>query len=89
MIVTIRVNEDGITLGIGFGTDMVSLDGFFDVCNDVNLGGFLLGDLVVSTDVKFLGSDEVNKLALSDGKVLVTIIVIYMKLNLGLILGGI
>ena len=37
-------NVDSIVLGIDVGTDLGSLDGSFDVYNDVKLEWLLLGD---------------------------------------------
>ena len=37
-------NVDGITFGVNVGTDLVSLDGYFDGFNAVNLERLLFGD---------------------------------------------
>ena len=66
-------NVNGITLGIDIGTDMVSLEGYFDVSNDDKVEGLYLGDSMKSTDGGLLGYDEAIKLGLSDGKVIYNI----------------
>ena len=43
VLVTILVNIDGITLGIDVGTELVALDGYFDVSNDGRLEEIFLG----------------------------------------------
>ena len=55
---TILVNVDGITVGHDVGTELVSLDWYFDVSIDGKLEGLLLGNSLVYTDGKVLGSDE-------------------------------
>ena len=57
-ILGILGNVYGITLGIDIRTKLGFLDGSFDVSNDGNLEGLLLGDSLRSTDGKLLGSDE-------------------------------
>ena len=53
---TILLNLDGITLGIDVVTDMGSLDVSFDGYNYGNLEGLYLGDSLVCTYGKVLGS---------------------------------
>ena len=72
---TILGNLDGITLGIYVGTDQGSLDGSIDGPNDGKFEGFFLGDSLVSTVGKVLGSYYGIKLVLSYCKVLGTILV--------------
>ena len=43
-LITVLGNVDSIVLGIDVGTDLDSLDGSFDVYNDVKLEWLLLGD---------------------------------------------
>ena len=74
MIVIIIVNVDGITVKIDVLTELVSLDGSLDDYNDGLLEGLLLGDSLVSTDGKALGSDEGTKTIFTDGKVLFNIL---------------
>ena len=58
MLGAILVNVDLITLGIGVGTYMGSLDGSFDGYNDGKLEVIFIGDSLASNDGKVLGSDE-------------------------------
>ena len=65
---------DGITLRLDVVTELGSLDGYFDGYNYVKIEVVLLGDSLVFTDDKVLGSNEGLKLVLSDSKLLVTIL---------------
>ena len=58
MIVTILVNLDVITLGIGVGTDLGGLYGCSDGSTNDKLEGLFLCDFMESTDGKMLGSNE-------------------------------
>ena len=49
-IETILGNVDGITLGIDFVTEQGSSEEYFDVCNNGNLEGLLIGSSLGSTD---------------------------------------
>ena len=79
---TILGNEDRITLGLDVGTYLVSLYGSFDGFNNVNIEGLLLGGSLQYNHGKVLGSDEYNKLGISDGKVTVTILVNVYEITL-------
>ena len=83
----ILVNVDGITLGLGVVTDRGYLYVSFDVSNDGNLDGLLIGGSLGSTDGEVLGSDEGIKLILSYGKVLGTILGNVYGITLGLGVG--
>ena len=56
--VTILGNVDRITLWLNIGTNLGFLDGSFDGSNEGRLEKLLLGDPMVSTDVKLFRSDE-------------------------------
>ena len=56
------------------GTELVYLYGYIDGYNYFNLEVLLLGQSLVYTDGKVLGSDEGIKLGLSFGKVIGTIL---------------
>ena len=58
MLVTILGNVDGIKLRLDIGTELGFLDESYDGYNEGNLEGLLLGDSLVSTNGKVLGSDE-------------------------------
>ena len=51
-------NVNIITLGLDIGTKLDCLDGSFDDSNEGNIAGLLLGESLVSTDVKVFGYDE-------------------------------
>ena len=57
VIANIIVNVDGITLVLDVGTELSSLDGYFDGSNNGRPEVVLLGDSPVSTDGKVLSSD--------------------------------
>ena len=84
---TILVNVDRITLELDFGTELGSLDEYFDVSNDVNIEGLLLGESLISTDGKVFGSDKGTKLGSNDGNVNCTIIGNIYVITLGLDVG--
>ena len=84
MLGTIIGNIYGITLGMDVGTELISLDGSFDVFNDGKLEGLLLGGSLGYTGSKFLGSDECIKLISTDGKVVGTILGDFFGVTLGL-----
>ena len=63
-------NLDRFTLGFDVERDLGYLDGSFDGSNDGKLEGFLLEDLVGSTDDKVLVFDEGIKLVYTDSTVL-------------------
>ena len=65
---------DGIALRINIGTELRSIDGFFDVSNDGKLENLLLVESLGSSGGKVLSSDEDIKLGLYGGKIIGTII---------------
>ena len=67
-------NVDLITHGLGVGIELGSFDRFFGGSNDEQLEGLLLGDSLVSTDCKVIGSNEGIKLVSTDGNLLGTIL---------------
>ena len=75
MLGTILIDVNGITLGVYVGTDLGSLYGCFYGSNYGRLEIFILGYQLRYSDGNVLGSDEVIKLGLSDGKVLSIILV--------------
>ena len=58
VIVTILGYVDGITLGIGVGTELAPLDGSFGGSNDDKFEGLFLGGSLGFADGKVLGYDE-------------------------------
>ena len=62
MLGTILVNVDVITLGIGVGTELISLDEAFYGYNDCNFKDILLGHSLGSNCGNEIGSDECIKL---------------------------
>ena len=77
-------NVDEITFGVNVGTYLVSLDGYFDFFNDGNLGKFVLGNSLESTDCKLFGSDEGINMGSADVKVIGTILVNVDGITLGI-----
>ena len=49
-----------ITLVIDFGTELGSLDEYFDGSNNGTFKGLLIGDSLVYTNGKVIGSDKVR-----------------------------
>ena len=88
---TILLNVYGIILGLDVGTQLDSLDGYFDGSNDGKLECLFLGGSLGYTDGKVLGSDEVIKLGYTDGKVFGTILgnvdIITLGIDIGTELG--
>ena len=74
VIRTMLGNVDGIKLGIDVGKELVSLDGFLDGSNDVNIEGLLLGDSLGSTYGNVFGSDKGITLGCNYVKVIGTIL---------------
>ena len=72
-IYTILANVYVIILGLDVVSELGYLYGSFDGSNDVKLEGLFIGGSLVSTDGKFIGSDEGIKLGYTGGKVLGTI----------------
>ena len=92
VIENILVNVDVIILGLDVVTDLVSLDGYFDVYNYGYLESLFIGYLLGSTYVKVLGFDDVITMMLSYGSVIGTILgnvdVIIVRLNFGTYMGS-
>ena len=65
---------DVITLGIGVGTELRSLDEAFYGYNDCNFKDILLGHSLGSNCGNEIGSDECIKLGISDDEVRVTLL---------------
>ena len=86
MLGTILVNVDVITLGIGVGTDIGSLDGSFYGYNDGKLEVLFIGDFLASNDGKVLGYDEGVNWDYLMVKLLVLYLEMYMESHLGLML---
>ena len=84
---TILRNVYIITLGIDIGTYLGSLDGSYDGSNDNQAEDLLLGDSLISTDGKVLGSYELIKLGLSYGGVIFTILGNIYVITLGIDVG--
>ena len=74
LLVTIIVNVDGIALDIDVGTNMGSLDWFFDDYKYNKLEGLLLVYLLGYTDDKVCGYNEGIEMVSTDVKVLGTLL---------------
>ena len=70
MLGTKLVNVDTIAFRLDVGTEMGSLDGYFDGSNDVNLEILLFENSLEYTDGKVLVYDDGIKLGFTDGKVI-------------------
>ena len=92
LIGSIFENVDGITLGLDVGTDIGSIDRPFDISNDGKLEGLFIGDSLVFTGGKVLGSDKGIKMGSTDAEVLGVILVnvygITLVLDVGTDLGS-
>ena len=77
-------NVNGIKLVINVGTELGTLDGSFDISNDVNIEVLLLVVSLEYTDGKVLGSDEGIKLGLSYSKLIDTILLNVVGITLGI-----
>ena len=78
---------DIIALWLDFGTELGSLDGYFDGSNVGTFDGLFIGYLLGSTDGKVIGSGEGITFGSTYGKVLVPIVVYVEGKTLGLDVG--
>ena len=87
MPVSIYGDVDGIFIGLDFGTELGSLDEYFDGFTDGELEVLLLGDSMVSTDGEVIGPDKGIDLLSTYDEVLGTILGNLDGITLGIDVG--